>query len=282
MARVFPTTRQLVLSTIVALASHPRIQNPNIFYLKSKKETKISSWRSFGGYELQDEGLVCSVYPAYSSKTAKGSPPPLGRQTSIVYKPYTLGSRTDASSSDEATYTLVVELAYRDPNFSEIMTLGYDQLLTIDGGPLLTPHGTTVMVHEGGSLNLATDDIESGQPSLEGTQRTYQTLDIKVNPAEELLREYAELIRLALNDIRGIVPFRFTSQVKSIDFPTTSWTRESEDVLFHIAFVVWELTLYAPNAWKDIYFMPVNSITTETGAEKQVLDLGLGPTFSIP
>ncbi|EKQ70396.1 hypothetical protein OsccyDRAFT_0683 [Leptolyngbyaceae cyanobacterium JSC-12] len=271
MTRIFPTPRQLVLGTIVALASHPRIQNPGIYYIGSNTEEKIVSWRSYGGYELEEEGLVCSVYPAYSSRTTAGSAPPLGKQKSIQIEPYNLGSRMDASSLEQGTYNLIVELSYRDANLGEIVKLGYDFIQSTDGiPPLNTPHGTNVMPHEGTSLNLASEDLTAFQAEPQGLQRQFQTVEIKVSPAEELLREYTELLRLVLNDIPHIRPYTIrSSRVVTIDFPTSAWTRESEDLLFHTAYIHWELTLYPPGSWKDVYFMPVTSISATAQSEQQ-------------
>lgn len=263
--RIFPTMRQLVLATIVGLASHPRIQNPGIYYVGSSKEEKIVAWRAFGGYELEEEGLVCSVYPAYSSKTANGSPPPLSKQKSIQLKPYTLGTLGDSGSLEDGTYTLIIELSYRDANFGDALRVNYDQLRTQEGLPPLTPHGLNVMAHDGLGLDLATDDLEAFQPNLEGISRTREGLTVLISPAEELLREYTELIRLALNDLFIMRPFTVRSaQVTSIDFPTSSWSRKSEDILFHTAYLVWELTLYPPTHWKDIYFLPIQNLELTT------------------
>lgn len=267
--RIFPTMRQLVISTIVGLASHPRIQNPGIYRLGSKTEEKVQVWRAFGGYELIEPGLVCSVYPAYSTKTPKGALPPLTSKKSVVLSPYTLGSLPETGSLEEGIYTLVVELSFRDPSFGEVIKVGYDQMQSIyPDVPPLTPHGMNVMAHEGGQLNLATNDLEAYLPSTEGLYREYKTVNISVSPAEELLREYTELFRLALNDMPGLRPFSVRSaNVIAIDYPTSAWSREATDLLFHIAYLVWEIKLFPPTHWKDIYFMPIHSVEANTPNE---------------
>jgi hypothetical protein len=278
MARIFPTVRQVVLATLVGLSSHPRVQNPGIYYVNTKLEQKIARWRSYGGYELEEDKLTCSVYPAYTSRATKGTAPSISRRKSIEYAPYTLGQHSDATSMEEATYTIIVELAFRDATLGESTMVPYDYLIDLGNeGPLLTQHGLNVMTHEGTHLDLSTTDLEDFQPSLEGVQRLQSQLQVQVLPAEELLREYMELIRLALNDMGTMRPFSIrSSRVVSIDFPTSSWTQHATDVLFHSAFLIWELSLYPPTSWKDIYFIPANNISVNL--DEHNISLNYPPT----
>jgi hypothetical protein len=233
---------------------------------------KIASWRAYGGYELEVPGLTCSVYPAYTPHSIKGSAPPLTRQKSIELTPYTLGQRTDASFSYEGKYTLIIELSLQDPALGTTTTLSYDLLTMVDGLPPLTPHGMNYAYHEGTALNLSDTTLEDTQPlSIPdlGMQKTFHQLDIRVSPGEELLREWMELIRLALDDMPTIRPFTVrSSTVKAIDFPTSAWTRQATDLLFHSSYLVWELILFPPASWKDIYFIPASDINVNLPTEK--------------
>jgi hypothetical protein len=77
--RSYPTIRQLIHAVILGIASHPKIVNPGIFYPIQinglNNEVKIEQFRAYGGYELENPALCCSVYPAYSSRVTKGSSP---------------------------------------------------------------------------------------------------------------------------------------------------------------------------------------------------------------
>jgi hypothetical protein len=245
MQRFIPTFEQLIRATLVGLASHPLLKDPKIYDTNNNPIT-ISKWRSYGGYELETPGLVCSVYPDYTGRKTRGSSPPGPRRASIQYKPYTLGSHT-FGSHDEATANLVIELQYLDGTFGEFQTVTYNLAQYIDGSPIL----------DESQGNLASEAQLSrwnySKPSA--VQLLQQSIQIEILPAEVILRQYIELIRLALASLYTLQPYAIKStQVVSADFPTSSWTRDNTDLVLHSAYIIWEVCFYPSNDWaKDLH-----------------------------
>ncbi len=245
MGRISPTVEQLIRATIIGLSSHPILQKPDI-YDSAGNRVLISKWRSYGGYELEDPSLVCSVYPEYTARKTKGSAPPSPRRASVTYKPYTLGSHT-FGSQDEATATLIIELQYLDGTFGETKTLEYNLAQYIDQSPIIdNSHGNAVSQDELSRWNYYL------APAVEISQRS---IVVEVLPAEVLLRQYVELMRLALASLYTLQPYAIKStQVTSADFPTSAWTRDNTDLVLHSAYLSWEISYYPPNDWaKDLY-----------------------------
>ena len=262
MTKSYPTLRQLIHAIIVGIASHPRIQKPGIYYPVAdggfETEVLIEQYRAYGGYELENPGLCCSVYPAYSSRATKGSSPLIvTRERSIKYEDYTLGNKTEEGAISWATYSVIVELTYQDVAFGPSQNVYYDILEPVDESyPLETPHGQNIRTHTGNEPNLQ-DNLLSERPSPNGLQlKQGKKVEFLINPAEELLREYMDLIRLVLNDLPSIKPFLIkSSKVNSVDFPTSAWSRANTDIYFHSAYISWELTLFPPANWRQVYFM---------------------------
>lgn len=261
--RSYPTIRQLVHAAILGIASHPKITNPGIYYPiqidGANNEVKIEQYRAYGGYELENPGLCCSVYPAYSSRATKGSSPlVVTKERSIKYEDYTLGRKFEEGSISFATYSLIIELTYQDVAFGPTQSIYYDMVNPTDGQiPLESPHGQNIEVKYNDTPNLQ-DNLLSTRLSNVGVQLDQsQRVEFLINPAEELLREYMELLRLVLDDMPTIKPYSIrSSRVTSMDFPTSAWSRANEDIYFHSAYISWELTIFPPTNWRQVNFIP--------------------------
>lgn len=259
--------RQVIHATIVGLASHPMVQNSGLFLPivpgEPPQPVKVQRWRAYAGYELSETGLVCSVYPVYTSRITKGSAISTNKTKAVEVRPYTMGSRGDATAHHEATYTIIVEAMLTDVGLGTEATVQYDLLQSASAttdAPPFTPHGLNYRTRSY-PIDLAETDLDQHQPTLEGIQRIPQSISFDVDPSEELLREFMDVLRLALDDMPNLTPFTIrSSQVKSIDYPTTAWS-SSSNILFHSAYLIWELSLYPPASWKDIYFLPVSTIS---------------------
>ena len=255
--------RQLILATIIGIQSHPRIRKPNIFYPilqpgEEPQEVFIENWRDFGGIALEDPGLTCSVYPNHTARDTRRGRPEDGR--SIKYAPYTLGGPTDATSNDIAHYQLVVELAYQDERYGEGIDFEYTEQDSLDMQLANHAYLNALNIDQYRSLEYESPFLAPDTP-LPAVQSKPNSVTIRTNVGESILREYMDLIRLVLVDLPTLRPFSVrSSQLLCVDYPTSNWIRRNTDIYFHSAYLIWELTLYPPNSWKDIYFMPVKRV----------------------
>jgi hypothetical protein len=254
----------LIHAILLGIASHPRIQKPGIEYpvasFGDNNEVLIEQFRAYGGYELENPGLCCSVYPSYSSRETKGSSPVSSRKRSIEFQDYTLGNKFEEGSLGLATYNIIVELTYQDLAFGPSYVINYDSISPLSTEhELETPHGYNLQIQT--ELNPAPPTGEETRP--EGVQQNLASeVSILINPAEELLREYMDLMRIVLDDLPSIKPYAIRStKVLSVDFPTSAWSRKNEDIYFHSAYLSWELTLYSPSNWRQVSFMPTRNIS---------------------
>lgn len=257
--------RQICLSLCAAISNHPLIKNPPIYYPivkpgQSPQQITINKYRTYGGIELNNinkSSLTCAVYPAFVSRNVKTGNASTDRdnQKSIVYTPYTLGkSSPNNDSLEKVTFKLIVELHYHDVSvnagsslinfassnpsifntFNQIPTDNYKYLLTekSNGFSPITD-STTIDRFVNDNFN------ERNQTSL-------SSLNIEINPGEEILRDYMELLRIVLNQT-AIEPFGARSlTVRNIDFPTSNWLQENKNVFFHLASMVVDVELYLP------------------------------------
>lgn len=258
--RYFPSIRQIINSTIVGIAIHPAIKNPIIYYPVpeldgSKRPVRIERYRDYDGVELEEPGLTCSVFPFYSSRTLKTNPSPRLNDKSVSYEQYTLGPKTRAGSAVEATYRLIVQLNYQDVAINERINVPYHKLNTILTNPI--PHGMQYITDENVIDNINKFEGIDLDKALD-TREPHSFIEhgeitVEINPGENILREYIDLIRIILDEMPTMVGWSIrSSEVKSIDFPTTSWLRTNTDVYFHSAWLLWELCIFAPTSWRDL------------------------------
>lgn len=279
--RYHPTMKQLVWGTIAFLQSHPRIRNPNIFYpilnplTNEPEEIKPQVWKTYGGIELIEPGLTLAVYPQFSSlDTRRGavSVSEMGNK-SCSFKPMTLGSRDDLSYQDCATYRLVVQAFYQDPvTPGETVRIPIDRIVDSDRAPW-PMHGFNVRVREPDQPHFSQD------PNWVAPDTSPQDLVLEpdevffdISPGEEILREWMDLLRLALCDLPTMLPFAIRStEVEAIDYTTSSLFRQPTDVFFHSASLIWRLNLHPPGSWRHIFTMPPVDVNIKTIAQPRSL-----------
>lgn len=254
-----PSLRQLIWSTIAGISCHPKIKKPGIFNPAPNnngefEEIFIEKWRTFDGWELEDDRLTCSVYPKYSTKSSTTSTP---SAQSATFQPYELSEK----GTTLATYTLIVQLQLQDVAIGrEPMTLPY-YVAVSNSGDMITPHGFNFVADEDVDLsdrqklrefNDRVDEYIINEPKR--IERS--NVEVEINPAEEILREYMDLMRTVLSDLRTILPWSVRStQVTDYDFPTASWSSNEPNVYFHIAYLEWEVRVFVPTMPVDLNTM---------------------------
>lgn len=279
--------KQLIWGTIAFLQAHPRIREPGIFYPvinpqinPEPQEIKVQSWRTYGGIELIEPGLTIAVYPIFDSfSTTKGAVTmSSGRNNSCTYEPYTLGARDDLSYQETAKYRLVVQAFYQDPvALGEEVKIPIDKL--IDDKNLAWPfHGFNMQMRDPHNPTNPQQDFFQHRddmvlPFAADLDSTLlpDEVTLAISPGEEILREWMDLLRLALSDLPTMMPFKIRStQVEMINYPTSTWIRQSTDIFFHTAYIVWCLDLFPPASWRHINTIPPIDVALETFGEVNV------------
>jgi hypothetical protein len=254
MERRFGNVKQLVHAIIAGLSTHPLIINPQVYYPGTTTLIPIDRYRSYGGYDLDSTGLTCSVYPVYSSRLVKGTALGRGIHKSVEYSPTHLGSRTELSL-DTAIYTFVVELTYLDGTYGDTTSIPFEykeRFVDPSNVVLNTPHGERINLQE---TSFSTNNNQN-LDNTGGYIINNKSVTFDIIPAEEILREYIDILRLVLNDMMSIKPYLIrNSQVIHADFPTSTWSRNSSDLVLHNAYLVWQISSYIPRTWNDVVLM---------------------------
>lgn len=260
-----PSLRNLIYALIGAIHSHPLIQNPPIYYpiIKPKgtpEQIKINKYRTYGGIELlnvSNSFLTCAVYPAYVPRNVKTGHPITERdnQKSITYTPYDFGKASpDNDTLEKVTFKLVIELHFHDVAIAN----GNKSISYIKANPYISEALNQVDT-DSYSYLYVDNDSSFAQPinqnvidnfvsrnTVEQKSSALSNLVVDINPGEEILRDYMELLRIVLNQVR-LNPFKAKSlTVKNIDFPTSNWLEDNKNVYFHLAYMIVDVELYLP------------------------------------
>jgi hypothetical protein len=240
------TERQLCRALINAIATHPLIKNPGIYYPAivgdrvSTEPVRIEKWRLFGGIELIEPGLTLAVFPFHSSfKTTSAS-----YSRSVTDKTMNFGDVGNRSELGRSNYStvggvirIVIQLYYREASFDAPIKIKSD-LVSFTDITSITPHGEHVQLGD----ELGTADLSSTEYAVED-----HMLDVQILPGEEILRDYIPLLRYVIRDITELRPFSIRNPfVHVVDYPTSNWIREGENLIFHTAYIVVEYDISEP------------------------------------
>jgi hypothetical protein len=236
MKRYFPTSKDIIYSTIAAISNHTHIINPIVYNPLPNSEgeflpIKIQRYRTYDGKELIEPGLTLAVYPTSTNKTESSAYREI--TPSATFTPYEMGPK-NSDYLYESTYRFTVALYYQEVAINESKQLVYFPL----------KQNKAVII----------EDMEIAKERQAQFWKS-NVVSVEINPGEDILRDYIEVIRLILEEItvEGFMPWRVRgSSVVSYDFPTSSWTAQSENVFFHFAYLNWELSMFAPAVMKDI------------------------------
>lgn len=259
MSNYVVSLRNIIYAVIGAIASHPLIINPPIYYPvslpnKPPKQIKIEKYRAYGGIELKNvtnSALTCAVYPAYVSRNVRTGSPTTERdsQKSISYQPYDLGKPSPGNSvKEKVTFKLIVELHYHDVAINN----GTTTINFAKANPYITDVYNKVSPSTYDYLYINKNTSEQVDSFVSNnifnqSNTVFSSLNVDINPGEEILRDYMELLRIVLNQI-NLSPFDTKSMmVKNIDFPTSNWLEENKNVYFHLAYLTLDIELYLPS-----------------------------------
>lgn len=247
--RTYATDRQLVLSILAGVYSHPLIQNPNIYYpLANRNEkpkvVKIEKYRTYAGRELLEPGLTLSVYPRYK------------RQMAMEFSPYTLGNPEPGQHLDKGVCRIVLQLSIQDAAFDSPYAMALEQLTNYSP---YTAHGRQIAVTTTNTNTVLSEAL--------GDFAQTENFRCFVSPAEEVLREYTSLLRAVLRDQQTFQPFiQRNLAVKAVEYLTPEVFEDApENLVFHKSLIHIELDVFEPPSARNLEFLP--SIETVNIAE---------------
>lgn len=225
MQRYYPSLKDIIFTALATIRNHPNIVDPIV---KSPVADQfgnfptipIVKYRNFDGIELPEGGLTLSIFPRYSP----GDHPYGG--DAATFNPVTLGNK-GLGAMYEVTYHLVVSLAYQDVALGNITQLSY--------------------VRSNNKDYYSSADKKKVQESTGDFPIIEESFEIEINTAEDILRDYIEVIRFILESIERYVPWALRgNSVTSIGFPSSSWERDNPQIFFHKAYLQWDITTYSP------------------------------------
>lgn len=229
MNRYYPSLKEIIYTTLSIIHNHPAIKDPivkspvpdvNGNYLP----IPIDRYRNYDGLELIEPGLTLSIFPRFSPAEKS-----YGDRLATEYKPMTIGAKRQGFMY-ESTYNLVIHLAYQEVALNETKQLVYaiDKYNNIASDP-----------------DLLKDHSKDPFPKL-------ANVPIEVNVAEDILRDYLEVIRIILEQIDYFAPWNLRgTSITGMGFPSTSWSQENKQIYFHQAYMNWEISTYAPATYEQ-------------------------------
>lgn len=251
---------------LMAILNHPFVKDAEVYYPNNnndKKKVSIETGRLFGGIELIEPGLTLSVHPYHSSfNVAKGIPPSMLSTTTVQYvtegyknRGLTIGSSASNDITYQSCIRLMVQLYYRDGEYNTKLNLHGDvvnqRTITHD-----TQFGYTYQY---------TDMLPEDVVKLEDrTNKQVDSITTKVQmlPGEEILTQWLDIIKYAIRDLKVLLPYQDVRNiaVTHSDYPTTTWTSSSPNLIFHTAYHIIELDIFEQAPAPRFIFPPVQEI----------------------
>lgn len=241
MQRIIPNDAEFYFSILAVLATNPilleaPVYDPISIIRGEPKRVTIEKFRLFGGLELLEPGLTLSVYPAYSDFNHRNSSINLSPKTKSV-EVYTADDRTIERKD---IYRVIIQLSYLDPNFD--YTMNYRITIKEFLGNELLPYWPQRV--------YIVDDPLKAEPSQDFFKRpgVNRPLDISISimPGEEIVKQYVFYVKLALSQIKNILPFLIRApNLMWVDYPSSAPLRQSGDnLIFHTALLCVEFDMF--------------------------------------
>jgi hypothetical protein len=274
---LYPATeRQAVRALLSAILNHRDVRNPKIYYpvLQGNNPPEIvpiTAALLTAGVELVNPGLTLAVYPAFSPFKAKtGAPDHRIQNKSISYQPRYLGQAKGPGYGEVATLRLTVQLYYRDASYRSPVTLKSKMVpeSNVIYDPAKVPQfGRNIEFDDSPTLEIPNPQTPENLPQLPTVQGP-STVPIFTFPGEEVLRDWMPLLRGVVRDIQILRPFNIRNPtILYVDYPTTNWRKDSEDLVFHTAYFVVEYDYTEPARPEDFNFPPPTFIGLEVKDE---------------
>ncbi|MGG6283676.1 hypothetical protein ACQ4M3_19015 [Leptolyngbya sp. AN03gr2] len=238
--RIYATDRQILISILSGIHSHPLIQNPSVYYpLVNKndkpRQVRIEKYRTYAGRELLESGLTLSVFYRYKNRAA------------FEFTPYTLGQTEAGQHLDKGLARIILQLSIQDTRFDQPTSVGYDQLLNYQDS---SAHGRQISASINPNQTILSEEL--------GGFAERREFKIYISPAEELLREYTSLLRAVLRDQQTFRPYvQRNLSIKAVEYLTPEiFESAPENLVFHKSQIHIELDVFEPPTARALEFLP--------------------------
>lgn len=226
----------------VHLINHPLIINPPIYHPITGKQIKVEEWHLSNGKRLDVGKLFCSIFPYGNAIeiTAKVPPSPQNAaSTSVAYKESSMGG----SSDKEATYSFIVKYHYNESAIGQR--------------------------HPNTALTMVPTEAVTHPDQLLHTSSLLKQANLFVDPGSDILGDYLELTRLAIEDRQAarqilgpLVIDRF--EVLYANLIPMPWEQE-DGIYIHEGELFVRLTTHLSSGWRDKFLQRIKSITVSLG-----------------
>lgn len=241
---------------LMGILTHPFVTKAQVRYPPLEgvepEIVTIQRGRLFGGPELVEPGLTLAVYPYHSGyDPLQGAPPDtLSSEKSMIYplaneakaKFSTLGgARGNREHGQHAVIKFMVQLYYRDTVYDTPLAISADYIDQDD----------VVAEDFYGYRFQYKDDSLTELPTLQDKTKKFvktKTINVQVLPGEEVLTQWLDIIKFAVRELKVLQPFNSVRNpsVLCADFPTSTWTAKSSNLIFHTAYLVVQYDVVEP------------------------------------
>jgi len=247
---------------LMAILSHPIVQNANVLFPGTATQILIDQGRLFGGPELIDPGLTLAVFPYHTSfDVVKGIPHSLST-ASVLYASEKHGKHHNTFASTDtkqrgyyAGIKLMVQLFYREPTYNGDLTINAEYVDT-------TKDPTSPYF---GYYFQYSDLLPPGVSPLNKRIKPFtiiNSLDVKILPGEEILTQWLDIIKYAIRDLKYLQPYASLRNPVLIatDYPTSTWSAQDPNLIFHTAYHVVHFDVVEPALPPQVHLPNIKEI----------------------
>ena len=235
----------LYYSLYYFLVNHPLLNNGLVKHTLTQEPIEISQYRLMGGFSLND-GLTCSIYPLFTESNLTS---PATINASVLYSTYNLG----VANQNETRYHFVIDYSYRGGvNVEGINKIEDESLIKVPKNHVVFPN------------------------DLGKVGRQTKLVDLYINPSLDIVCQYLELTRLALEDQqhRWTFPLGSTYQgtlgkveVIHINLPTINWEKGTS-IIDTRGYLLIGMNAYMERDWRKMWQFPLEEINLDISLQK--------------
>lgn len=200
---------------------------------------EIDSYRFMDGIEI-DQGLICSIYPSFSSYDSSPPSPATISASSIYTDDFSLGS-----TEREVLYHLIIKYTYKEVNIDSLSPSVDNYLIKVNP-PSADPKRFKYVSKNSREVNL------------------YH------NPPLSIISEYLELTRMVLLDNAWISKFFDCTNldIRYLNYPSIDWS-SGINSYFNEGHILVAITSHIRVGWTDKFILPANTFNLTTNNAHQ-------------
>ncbi len=229
-----PSIPYIAYSLFKFLANHPLIVHPVVTDPITKEPVSIAVFQFMHGFPTE-EGLICSIYPSYQN-TQDTPAPPTSTAISTLFKTHDLGQ-----NYDEAIYHFIIEFSMREVSFPGANVSTDSDLTTVPTDALVEPNQRFFI------------------------KQDTREVPLYLNPPMDIIGDYLEITRLALNDVTHKEDFPIN--VKSIEVIHSNYSSSGWDTgtgaITHKGYLSLRITAFTSRGWRDKFILPLERINLD-------------------